>query len=336
MLEGPRMPAEWERHEACWLALPHLVGEWSGQFESARHEVLALASAIATLGGEHVHLLVHDEADAAVAQAHLGGAAVTLHAAPFGDCWTRDTAPTFLHGQGVRWALRFTFDGWGGKYSMPGDAQVGAFIAETSGVDIRRSRLTLEGGAIDVDGEGTALCTRSCALARNPDLDETTIRAALCSDLGVDEVLWLDEGLLNDHTDGHVDTIARFVAPGIVACMSPNGEHDPNAGVLEDIARALEGSVDARGRRIELRRLPSPGRVEDSRGEPMPASYANFYIANEAVLVPRYGAAMDDDAVEAVGALFPRRRAVGLEARALLSGGGALHCVTQQVPEVTP
>lgn len=335
MLDRAAMPAEWQPHEGCWLALPHLADEWAGRLELARQELLALAAAIATSGGERVHLLVRHDADAAVARARLGADAVSLHVTEFGDCWTRDTAPTFLQDGGQRRALRFGFDGWGGKYEMPGDQEVGAFIAEASDAEVRSSVLTLEGGAIDVDGEGTALCTRSCALARNPGLSEAEVSAALHDDLGVDKVLWLEEGLLGDHTDGHVDTLARFIAPGVVLCARPT-EGDPNASVLDAIARTLADSVDARGRRLDVRLVPSPGRLEDEHAQPMPASYTNFYIANDAVFVPRYGVTMDDAAVAAIAAVFPERRAVGVSAVALLSGGGALHCVTQQLPEVAP
>jgi agmatine deiminase len=192
----------------------------------------------------------------------------------------------------------------------------------------------LEGGSVEVDGEGTLLTTRQCLLNpnRNPSLDEKAIETRLREALGVTKVLWLTEGLRNDHTDGHVDTIARFVGPGVLVCMEPADDDDPNAKVLLAIAAELESMTDARGGPLRVVRIPSPGLVPGEDGEPMPASYVNFYIANHAVVVPTYGSPHDDAAVAAIGRLFPSRRTVGIDARAILSGGGAFHCITQQVP----
>jgi agmatine deiminase len=192
----------------------------------------------------------------------------------------------------------------------------------------------LEGGSVDVDGEGTLLTTRQCLLHpnRNPSMDASSIEARLREALGVDKVLWLNEGLLNDHTDGHVDTIARFAAPGVVACMEPAKDDDPNEKVLREIAGELEEMTDARGRRLEVVRIQSPGRVESDDGQILPASYLNFYIGNRAVVVPTFGSPADEAAVRAIAGLFPTRRTVGIDARAILSGGGAFHCITQQQP----
>jgi agmatine deiminase len=157
----------------------------------------------------------------------------------------------------------------------------------------------------------------------------------LCDALGVTKVLWVTEGLLQDHTDGHIDTIARFVAPGVVACMTPASD-DPNAARLRRIAEELADLTDAAGRRLTIAHVPSPGRVEDERGKLMPASYLNFYVANGSVAVPTYGSEQDEAAVRAVAALFPGRRTVGVRAEVILQGGGALHCITQQEPAPKP
>ncbi|HRI09393.1 MAG TPA: agmatine deiminase family protein, partial [Nannocystaceae bacterium] len=150
--------------------------------------------------------------------------------------------------------------------------------------------------------------------------------------LGIERFVWIDEGLLNDHTDGHIDTIARFVAPGVVVCMAPSGDDDPNAAVLERIAAELAASRDAKGRRLEVIRVPSPGLVVDDAGRVMPASHVNFYIGNRSVVVPTYGTRWDEAVVEALQPAFPGRRVVGRPAKAILTGGGAFHCITQQEP----
>jgi agmatine deiminase len=193
----------------------------------------------------------------------------------------------------------------------------------------------LEGGAVDVDGEGTVLTTRQCLLHRNRNgaVDERQVEAELRESLGVERVLWFDEGLQNDHTDGHVDTLVRFVRPGTVVAMEPRRDDDPNAAALNALIRRAEDLRDARGRPLEVVRIPSPGRVVDAGGGVLPASYANFYVSNASVVVPTYGAPWDDEAVERVRALFPGRRTVGVDARAVLSGGGAFHCITQQQPQ---
>jgi agmatine deiminase len=192
----------------------------------------------------------------------------------------------------------------------------------------------LEGGAVEVDGEGSVLTTRQCMLRgqRNGAASETDIERMLCDSLGCRKVLWLEDGLCNDHTDGHVDTLARFVRPGAVVAMESRASDDPNRDALRRLLRDLESMVDARGRRLEVIRIPSPGRITDADGRVMPASFVNFYIANASVVVPTYGSPFDDEAVQLIGRLFPGRTTVGVDARAVLSGGGAFHCITQQQP----
>jgi agmatine deiminase len=192
----------------------------------------------------------------------------------------------------------------------------------------------LEGGSIEVDGRGTCLTTRQCLLNpnRNPGLSREDIERKLGQALGVRRVLWLDEGLLNDHTDGHVDNLARFVAPGRVVCMEPRAADDPNRSTLDAIVHALEGFRDAAGERLQVHRIPSPGLVIGKSGQPMPASYVNFYIANHAVAVPTFGARSDEEAVSSLSQLFPDRRTVAIPAKELLEGGGVFHCITQQQP----
>jgi agmatine deiminase len=259
-----------------------------------------------------------------------------FHPVRFGDIWLRDTAPVFLtNKRGDVATARFGFNGWGGKYVLEHDDKVAARVAEAAGLTAFDAPWVLEGGSIDVDGQGTCLTTRQCLLNRNrnPGMDERSIEAGLATMLGVTKTIWLGDGLLNDHTDGHVDNVARFVRPGVVACMAAKSDDDPNREALEAIARDLAECTDAKGRRLEVVRIPSPGRVIDDEGKVVPASFANFYVANRVVVVPTYGTPWDDEAVAAIGALFPDRRAVGINARAVLSGGGAFHCITQQQPD---
>ncbi|MDH5493692.1 MAG: agmatine deiminase family protein [Myxococcales bacterium] len=323
------MPAEWAPHRACWTALPHLEEEWLDALSGAREELLQLVERIATQGAERVELLVPDAAAAEAIRQRLPSPRIRLHPMRYGDSWLRDTGPIFLNDGS---ALAFRFDGWGGKFQMPGDTEVAARIAERAEAPLRSIDFVLEGGAIEVDGEGSCMTTRDCLLARHPERSEAEIEAVLAEALGVDRVIWLDGALRNDHTDGHIDTLARFVAPGHVVCMEPS-PGEPNAEMLEGLAAALERTEDAQGRRLKVSRLPSAGAILDPEGALMPASYCNFYIANEAVIVPLYGCAHDETALRALRPLFPGRRVVGSPSRALLRGGGAFHCVTQQEPQ---
>jgi agmatine deiminase len=195
-------------------------------------------------------------------------------------------------------------------------------------MDPVRHDWVFEGGALDVDGTGLGVTTEQCLLNpnRNPGLTRDAAEARLREDLGLDRLLWLGEGLLNDHTDGHVDNLARFVGEGRIAIPAPAGDDDPN------LAAYLDAWARARAFGLEVAPLPSPGKVIRD-GELIPASYMNFYIGNAAVVVPLYGAPNDEAAVEAVGALFPGRRAIGLRADHVLTGGGSFHCISQQVPK---
>jgi agmatine deiminase len=208
-------------------------------------------------------------------------------------------------------------------------------VAAIAGLRSFHTPVVLEGGSIEVDGEGTLLTTRQCLLdrSRNGAVDERAVEVVLRGWLGATRVLWFEEGLQNDHTDGHVDTLVRFVRPGVVVAMEPRSSDDPNRDTLASLIRQAEAMRDVRGRRLEVVRIPSPGLIADDGGRVLPASYVNFYVANATVIVPTYDVAWDDEAVERIASLFPGRRTVGVPARALLSGGGAFHCITQQQPE---
>jgi agmatine deiminase len=337
-----RMPAEWELHDAVWTAWPHDPDQWLEGLEPPQRALMAMVVAIVDLErgrprGERVELLVRDARDETCARALLGPAAigVRFHHLRYGDVWLRDTGPIFVTRRGELSAARFQFDGWGGKYLMDGDAEVAAHVIAKTGVRGAEFDFVLEGGAVDVDGEGTVLTTRQCLLggARNPGLDQDALEARLCWAIGAERVVWLDRGLANDHTDGHIDTLARFVMPGVVACMEP-APGDPNRDALAGILADLDAARTAGGDRLEVVTVPSPGAVEDAAGNLMPASYMNFYVANTTVVVPTYGVAADDAAVSAIAAMFPTRRAVAVPGKPVVVGGGAFHCSTQQQPSV--
>ncbi len=316
---------EWAPHEAVWIGFPSHAELWEDDLAPAQAEVAAFAHAVHADGkGEAVWLVAANEQAAVRARALAPFARVIVE--PFGDIWLRDTAAIVLGSGRDRRGVDFLFNGWGGKYRLEGDDTIGIRLAQGAGLDVSSSDWILEGGAIDGDGTGTVITTEQCLLNpnRNASMDRADIETALAHDLGFERFVWLGEGLLNDHTDGHVDNLARFVAPGRVAI--PTAERgDPNAAIYEDAARRL---ADAR---LDLVTLPSPGEVIRD-GEIIPASYMNFYIGNAAVVVPLYGADNDEAAVNAVQALFPGRKAVGLRADHVLTGGGSFHCISQQLP----
>jgi agmatine deiminase len=339
-----RMPAEWSPHDAVWTAWPHDPDQWLEGLEAPQRALMQMVAAIVDLEGgrprgERVELLVRDARDEATARLLLGPATagVRFHQGAYGDVWLRDTGPIFVARGGEVSAARFQFDGWGGKYLMEGDTEVAARVMGLAGVRGAAFDFVLEGGAVEVDGEGTVLTTRQCLLggARNPGLDQQALEARLAWALGVRHVVWLDRGLANDHTDGHIDTLARFVAPGVVACMEP-GAGDPNREALDGILADLGAARGAGGQRLEVVTVPSPGAVEDAAGNLMPASYMNFYLANTTVVVPTYGVDADDAAVSAIAAMFPTRRTVAVDGKPVVVGGGAFHCSTQQQPQVPP
>ncbi len=321
-----RQAPEWAPHQFVWIGFPSHEDLWEDDLEPARAEVLAFAQAVHGGGaGEEVRLVVANSASGEAARAAAPWAGVVQEL--FGDIWLRDTAPIVLKERGLPRAMSFRFNGWGGKYDLEGDDTIGLRLAETAKIEAMRRQWILEGGAIDVDGTGLLVTTEQCLLNpnRNPGLTREDVEARLREDLGAERVLWLGHGLLNDHTDGHVDNLARFVGENRLAVPVPAGADDPNAAIYAD-ARAR---AEAFG--VQVVPLPSPGHIERN-GEIIPASYMNFYIGNAAVVVPVYGVANDEAAVEAIGALFPDRSAVGLRADHILTGGGSFHCISQQVP----
>jgi agmatine deiminase len=321
-----RFPAEWSPHSAVWIGFPSDPDLWLDDLELAQEEVAAFARAVHADGkGETVRLICANEAAAERAVALNTGAQIQM--LPFFDVWLRDTGPLIVRGENDLVALDYRGNGWGGKYPSPLDDALGELLAVSANLPRHPRQMILEGGAIDLDGAGLLVTTEQCLLNtnRNPLMSRSEIEAQLLVDLGATRILWLGDGLAGDHTDGHVDNLARFVAPGVLALPEPDGPDDPNADVYADAwARA-----EAFG--VEIVPIPSPGLIE-SDGEVIAASYMNFYIGNAAVIVPTHGAPNDDAAVKAIAALFPDRLVTGLPTNHILTGGGSFHCISQQVP----
>jgi agmatine deiminase len=323
-MNSPPLP-EWAPHEAVWIGFPSDPELWLTDLKPAEEEVAAFAAAVHADGrGEKVWLVAAHDGAAQSAKTLCPFATVIVE--PFGDIWLRDTGPIILSSGKGRRAQGFRFNGWGGKYELQGDQDVGERLARLATLPFAKADWILEGGAIEGDGSGTVITTEQCLLNSNRNaLTRKQTEDRLCEDLGFERVVWLGSGLLNDHTDGHVDNLARFVAPGRVAIPTA-AKDDPNEAVYKDAARRL---ADAR---LDVVTLPSPGEVKGEDGDIIPASYMNFYIGNAAVVVPQYGVANDRAAVAVVQALFPDRVAIGLRADHILTGGGSFHCISQQVP----
>jgi agmatine deiminase len=337
---GYRAVGEWARNAACFTAWPAHEHAWGSFLAEAQREFAGFCDALCSdPDNESLELLVpdadaHGQAKQALARF---GARIRYRELPVGDVWLRDTAPFFVRGPAGLASVRFAFNGWGGKYDYPGDSELAERLQRALPLPAFAFDLITEGGALELDGEGTCLTTESCLLGDNRGAPSRQhVEHVLAQAFGVSRVLWLEDGLRGDHTDGHIDNLARFVAPGRVVHMraSPG---DPNRDTLERIEAALSGFSDARGGRLQLDPVPSPGAVLDAQGEPMAASYMNFYLANRTVIVPTFGSPHDDAALAALAAVFPERRVLGRRAHATLEGGGGtFHCMTRQQPEAQP
>lgn len=326
------LPPEWQPQDWIWIGFPHDGEEWPGFLEAAQEQMAAFASAVAE-SGQEVRLIVRSEENHTRAKS-LVSSKVKLETRRYGDVWLRDTGPLVVmdsaqHGIDTRKAMRFGFNGWGGKYLMDGDQEIGEELAHDAGLAVETADWILEGGALDGDGTGLVATTEQCLLNtnRNPHLTRADLEMRLERDLGYNRVLWLGDGLINDHTDGHVDNLARFVAPNVLALPRSTGVNDPNAAIYAD----AKARAEAMG--VTVAEVPSPGRVE-TNGRIEPASYMNFAITSKLVVVPIYGTEHDAEGVAAIAALFPDRDTVGVMADAVLAGGGSFHCSSQQMPSI--
>ncbi|MGI8836951.1 MAG: agmatine deiminase family protein [Pyrinomonadaceae bacterium] len=357
---GFYMPAEWRLHEATWLSWPKDPETWPNRVSQVQDIFLKMMAALAP--NETVNLLVDDEETEQLVRARCtfaGTKNIRFHRFPTIDSWIRDYGPNFLVSDKLSDKLQFVghelafndwrFNAWGNKYE---ELKKDDSIPQRLEGLLRAARfepgIVMEGGSIDVNGAGCVLTTEQCLLNpnRNPQLNKLQIEQHLKDYLGVVKVLWLGEGIVGDDTDGHIDDIARFVAEDVIVCAVEEDTQDANYELLQDNLKRLEQMTDARGRAFEIVTLPMPGVVggasTDSRNlDRLPASYANFYIANNVVLAPIFGHANDRRALDTLGRVFPERRVVGINCEPLVWGLGTIHCVTQQQPhpqitQITP
>jgi len=341
---GLRWPAEWEPHAATWLSWPHNRETWPGRLAAAEASFVAMVAALH--GRERVCINARDAAHAEHIAGQLRAAGVErgceIHPVPTDDAWVRDHGPIFLVGASGPALVDFRFDAWGGKYPpWDQDDAVPGRIAALRGAQRFQADFVLEGGSVDGNGEGTALTTEACLLSGNrlrpgeAPRSREEMERRLHAWLGIERVLWLGEGIVGDDTDGHVDDIARFVAPRTLVVAQEPDSADPNHGPLAANLARLRGQHDARGQRLEVVTLPMPRAVVVD-GARCPASYANFYLANGVALVPVFSRPEDAVALSILRELLPGREIVPIPARDLIQGLGAVHCLTQQEPALVP
>jgi len=351
--DGYHMPGEFEAHAGCWMAWPERPDNWRLGAKPAQRAYAAVAEAINAC--DPVTMAVSD-AQFEHCRSLLSPSIRVVEIAT-DDAWMRDIGPTFLtDGTGGRRGVDWRFNAWGGLdgglyFPWDRDERVAQKVLEIEGADRYRAPIVLEGGSIHVDGEGTVMATEECLLNRNrnPELSREQIERVLFEHLGTEKMIWLGQGVYNDETDGHVDNLACFARPGLVLLSYCDDESDPQHAISRDAEQRLHAATDARGRAVEVVRLPSPGPVTITAeeadgvdavdgslprraGDRLAASYANFYVASTRIVFPLLDERYDETAAEVLGGCFPEREIVGVPAREILLGGGNIHCITQQVP----
>lgn len=331
-----RMPAEWTEHERCLMAWPTRAELWGPVFDDAKREYADVARAIAQFEPVTMVALPGRGAEAR----EMCGARVEVIELPIDDSWFRDSGPIYVVAEdGTRAGVDFRFNAWGGKHHpWDTDDKISSLLIDRLG-DVRiGSDLILEGGSITVDGEGTLITTEQCLLHpnRNPGLGRDEIEAELKAKLGVTKVIWLPYGgLLDTETDGHVDGVCAFVAPGKVVVQLPADPEHPDYARMRANRAVLEATPDARGRSLEIVEVTQAAFVE-AGGVEVEVGYLNFYIANGGVVVPIADHPEDAGALDVIQSAFPDRKVVGVPTRVVAFGGGGIHCITQQVPAVRP
>ncbi|MDI9400799.1 MAG: agmatine deiminase family protein [Verrucomicrobiota bacterium] len=337
-----RMPAEWEPHAGVWLTWPRPDGiSFPGKYEKIPFIYAKFIQDL--LKSEEVHINVWNEKEGQDVQDTLACHGVAseklfFHPFPAYEPWCRDHGPIFvvkdMDAHCHRAVLDWDYNAWGGKYPpFDLDDEVPIHVAHYRSLPLFQPKMILEGGAIDVNGCGTLLTTRSCLLNpnRNPYLSQAQIEAKLKKYLGVRHILWLEEGIIGDDTDGHIDDITRFVSVDTVVTAVEKNKEDGNYEILQRNLELLKNMQDQDGNPLKVVELPMPDPVYHE-GERMPASYANFYIANHAVIVPTYRCNQDAKALETLQSCFPGREVVGIDSIDLIWGLGSFHCISQQEP----
>ncbi len=336
---GYSMPAEWERHDAIWLSWPHDPTTFPNRLERVEKTYGEIIKVL--LDSEKVNLLVKDSAMKTRAQDILKGRGVNpdeiaFHIYDYADVWFRDYGPIFLVNKtsGGLAMSHWIFNGWGEKYeTLMKDTHIPEFINRKMDIPCFIPGIVLEGGSIDVNGKGMLMTTEQCLLNknRNPHLNKTGIEEYLMEYLGVTHIIWLKSGIDGDDTDGHIDDIARFVNPATVLCAYQENRNDINYPILHENYEILQSSKDQNGNSLNVIKLPMPKAIGDEKGR-LPASYANFYIGNKAVLVPIFGHENDNVALDIIRRQFPDRKVIGINCLDLVYGLGTIHCISQQQP----
>ena len=339
---GYRFPAEWEPQAATWFSWPHNKETWPGKFEPIPDVFTGIIKALAPY--QHVNINVIDDemredVTARLSRAKIDPSRYTLYTIPTNDTWCRDHGPAFLVNPRVAEPLAiidWSYNAWGGKYPpFDFDDAVPTRIADQRGLPVFYPGIVMEGGSIDVNGEGCLLTSRSCLLNknRNPALDQAEIEEFLREYYNVEKILWVSDGIAGDDTDGHIDDTARFVSPTTIVAVVEKDTADENYEILRENFAALRQMTDVNGKRFRIVELPMPAPVH-YRGQRLPASYANFLVANNLVLVPTFRDRNDAVAIEILQREFQDRTVTGIDCLDLVLGLGTLHCISQQEPLV--
>lgn len=327
------MPAEWYPHECCWMAWPCHLDSWAKVgLDRARSAYARVANAIAQF--EPVRLLVNPGDELSASQ--LCSEGIEIISLAINDSWTRDTGPTFLlNAQKQLGGVDWIHNAWGGNYADCAlDNQIAGSLIEQTKARYFHAPLVMEGGSFHVDGEGTLLTSRECLLNinRNPQLKQHEIERYLSDYLSVERIIWLNQGLLGDETDGHIDEIACFIAPGVVLCLITNDKQDPNYFRLQENLEILKSATDAQGRRLKVHTIEQPPATY-LQNERLTLSYINFYLANKGIVMPAFGYESHDKAAyQLFCQLFPGYNIIQIDALDVFAGGGGIHCITQQQP----
>lgn len=335
------MPAEWKKHEAIWLCWPHDSTDFYSRFDKVHKTYLRIIKTVSK--SEKVNLLVKDnrskkEIEYLLKKETIDTRQITFHIFPFADIWMRDYGPIFIVNQKKN-KLAMTdwiFNAWGKKFKqLLSDTNIPGLINKKLNIPCFTPGMVLEGGSIDGNGKGSIITTEQCLLNknRNSNLCKQEIEKYLMEYLGVRKIIWLEKGIAGDDTDGHVDNIARFVNPTTIVCSYEDDKNDENYIILKNNFEILQNSSDQDGNRLNIVKLPMPGFISTGKNR-LPASYANFYIGNNVVLVPVFGCENDRKALDIIGNYFPTRKTIGIHCLDLLYGGGAIHCISQQQPAI--
>lgn len=336
--QGFCMPAEWEKHDAIWLAWPYDPLTFPDRVERVEKTFVQIVKEIHEC--EQVNLFVRDQKTKAKTHNLFKKAAIDLskinfYVSDYADVWFRDYGPIFVKNPSHELAMiHWDFNSWGEKYeNLLKDKQIPQVINQKMALKCFQPGIVLEGGSIDVNGKGTLLTTEQCLLNsnRNPGLSKSDIERFLSDFLGVYNFIWLKRGILGDDTDGHIDDLARFVNPSTIVCAHQENPNDPDYGVLEENYEILTKAIDQDGEKLRVVKLPMPKVVSDE-GETLPASYTNFYIGNGKVLVPIFDHENDKKALGILQEIFPTRKVVGIRCVDLVYGFGTIHCISQQQP----